>query len=90
MYAHAPVGSTPSNCMTRWLSGLGFNAENVSLYASIFHHEGVTEQALRLLTLEDLQSIGIEKFGHRALIHNSLQHEGWFKVTSIHVPLVFL
>ena len=90
MYAHTPVGSTPSNCMTQWLSGLGFSAENVSSYVSIFHQEGVTEQALRLLTLEDLQSIGIEKFGHRALIHNSLQHEGWSKVISIHVPLVFL
>ena len=70
------LGSSPSNCMTRWLSSLGLPAENISSYASIFHQEGVTEQALRLLTLQDLQSIGIETFGHRALIHNSLQHEG--------------
>ena len=62
--------------MTQWLSNLGFSAENVTSYASIFYQEGVTEQALRLLTLQDLESLGIEKFGHRALIHNSLQHEG--------------
>ena len=70
------LGSSPSNCMTQWLSSLGLGAENVSSYASIFHGEGVTEQALRLLTLQDLQLIGIETFGHRALIHNSLQQEG--------------
>ena len=76
MYAGTPVGSTPGNCMTQWLSNLGFSAENVSFCASIFHREDITEQALRLLTLQDLESLGIEKFGHRAMIHNSLQHEG--------------
>ena len=72
-HAHTRLASSPSNCMTRWLTSLGISAENVSSYVTIFHWEGVTEQALRLLSLEDLQSIGIEKFGHRALIHNTLE-----------------
>ena len=84
MYPCLPtVGSSPGNCMTQWLSNLEFNSENVASYATIFHQEAISEQALRLLTLQDLQSLGIEKFGHRALIHNTLQ-EGWLHSDSKH------
>lgn len=39
----------------------------------MFHREDITEKALRLLTLQDLETVGITKFVHRVLIHNYLQ-----------------
>lgn len=59
--------------MARWLSSLGFSSDNVSTYASIFYREAITEQALHLLTVTDLEGVGIEKLGHRVVIHNSLK-----------------
>ena len=42
------------------------------MYISIFHREEFTEKALRLLTLQDLEFLGVASFVHRVLIHNSL------------------
>ena len=59
--------------MSNWLSQLGLNSDNASAYASIFHQEAITEKALQLLTLQDLESLGVASYVHRILIHNSLQ-----------------
>ena len=59
--------------MKEWLLSLEFNSENVSSYNSLFYQEAVSEQALHLFTLQDLQSLGVEKLGHRVLIHNTLE-----------------
>ena len=59
--------------MSSWLSDLGLSSENASAYNSIFHQEAITEKALRLLTLQDLETLGVTSFVHRILIHNSLK-----------------
>ena len=69
---HFTVPESQSNCMTQWLSSLGLSSENASSYASIFHRQAITEKALHLLSLQDLESIGVATFGHRILIHNTL------------------
>lgn len=54
--------------VTTWLEDLGF-----SRYAGLFEMHEVDEQALPLLTLEDLKEIGIVAVGHRRKLYNAIQ-----------------
>ncbi|KDP31391.1 hypothetical protein JCGZ_11767 [Jatropha curcas] len=56
------------NAVTRWLEEQGFGK-----YASLFEMHEVDEEALPLLTLEDLKEIGVSAVGPRRKLYNSIQ-----------------
>ncbi|KAI3970759.1 hypothetical protein MKX01_024406 [Papaver californicum] len=56
------------NSVSDWLEGLGF-----SKYVDIFEMHEVDEDALPLLTLEDLKEMGVDAVGSRRKIYNAIR-----------------
>lgn len=55
-------------CVRKWLEELGFGK-----YADVFEMHEVDEEALRLLTLEDLKEIGVFSVGPRRKLFTAIQ-----------------
>ncbi|XP_065851077.1 uncharacterized protein [Euphorbia lathyris] len=61
-------GGTDVNSVSRWLEEKGFGK-----YAGMFEMHEVDEEALVLLTLEDLKEIGVFAVGSRRKLYNAIQ-----------------
>lgn len=61
-------GGSDVNSVKRWLEDLGFGK-----YASVFEIHEVDEEALPLLTLEDLKEMGVFAVGPRRKLFNAIQ-----------------
>ncbi|XP_042500659.1 uncharacterized protein LOC122078641 [Macadamia integrifolia] len=77
-YDKMEVGGIVVNCVRTWLEELGFGQ-----YAGIFEVHEVDEEALPLLTFEDLKEMGINTVGPRRKMYTAIQHlreQGGFSV----------
>ncbi|XP_023516936.1 uncharacterized protein LOC111780695 [Cucurbita pepo subsp. pepo] len=57
-----------TNAVSRWLEEVGFGK-----YAGVFEMHEVDEEALPLLTIEDLKEIGVFSVGSRRKLYNAIQ-----------------
>ncbi|XP_024024839.1 ankyrin repeat and SAM domain-containing protein 3 isoform X1 [Morus notabilis] len=57
-----------TNCVRTWLEEMGFGK-----YADAFEMHEVDEEALLLLTLEDLKEMGVFAVGPRRKLYNAIQ-----------------
>lgn len=57
-----------TNAVSRWLEEVGFGK-----YAGVFEMHEVDEEALPLLTIEDLKEIGVLSVGSRRKLYNAIQ-----------------
>lgn len=64
-------GCNDVTSVRRWLEDLGFGR-----YAGIFELHEVDEEALPLLTLDDLKEMGIFAVGHRRKLYSAIQQLG--------------
>lgn len=67
------IPAATADCMYNWLRGIGLKPAPAQQYRQLFLSEEMTETVLRMTSLEQLNELGINKMGHRTLIHAKLQ-----------------
>lgn len=63
--------------MVTWLTSIGLQSSKIADYSELFRQEEVDQRSLELMSLEQLEALGLGPLGPRILVYNAAQEGIW-------------